>query len=88
MKTKPAHSLGEKLRFYRTRLHLSQFELETLTDMARGSIAKIETGQNEPKNQTLVRLTRALKLNKEETMYLLGIDVYAYAFPEGEHKYC
>ena len=77
-KRKPIeHTLGQKLKFYRIRSGLSQFELETHADLASGTIAKIETGQTEPRTKTLVKIVNALDLTRDEAVYLIGVNVYA-----------
>ncbi len=57
------------LRNYRIRLHMSQEELERLTDIDRKTIFRIENDLNTPLLDTFAKLVKALKLTDEEIAY-------------------
>lgn len=66
-------SLGEKIKFFRTRLKVSQFSLEIIIGASAGSICRIESGKVNPTKETLFEIAKALNLNQEEITYLFGI---------------
>lgn len=74
---KEKHTTGQKLKFYRERAELSQFELEKLADLSFGSLSKMEVGNINPSNKTLIKIADALNLNPHETAYLLGANTYS-----------
>jgi transcriptional regulator with XRE-family HTH domain len=65
---------GIKVKFFRKRAHLSQFELEIKTGLASGMICRIEKGLTNPSKETLQRIAKALQLTSFEVAYLFGID--------------
>jgi transcriptional regulator with XRE-family HTH domain len=54
--------LGQNLRDHRERVGLSQEELAELCDLDRTEISLLERGLRFPRLDTLVRLSRGLKL--------------------------
>lgn len=67
-------SIGEKVREFRNRADLSQFELETIIEAATGTISRIETDQVNPTKETLLRIASALDLSGLETASLFSLD--------------
>jgi transcriptional regulator with XRE-family HTH domain len=55
--------LGKNLRDHRERVGLSQEELAELCDLDRTEISLLERGLRFPRLDTLVRLSRGLKLD-------------------------
>jgi transcriptional regulator with XRE-family HTH domain len=66
-------SLGEKIRYYRKRMHMSQLILECSCNLCMGSVSRLESNQINPTKETLVKIVRVLKLNNEEILDLFGI---------------
>jgi transcriptional regulator with XRE-family HTH domain len=75
--TKEDLELARKLKFFRERTELSQFDLERRSDLSFGAISKFENSLIVPSNRTLIRIARALDLNVFETAYLLGVNIYS-----------
>lgn len=67
-------TLGEKVRYYRERAGISQFDLETEIDAARGSLSRIEKSKVDPQKFTLINIAFALKLRNHEVANLFGIE--------------
>lgn len=74
-KVKPL-TIGEKLKFYRTRIHNSQLDLEVAAGLSVGTVSRIENGHIEPKLETVMKIAEALALTNKETAFLLGINLY------------
>ena len=66
-------TLGDKVKAYRKRACLSQLQLELMTDLSEGSICRIESNSINPTKETILRLSKALKLSREEIIDLFGI---------------
>lgn len=66
-------SIGQKVRFFRKRAGLSQLKLESEINAANGSISRIENDETNPTKETLLELSKILKLNEKEKDYLIGI---------------
>ncbi|OGC69566.1 hypothetical protein A2415_03255 [candidate division WWE3 bacterium RIFOXYC1_FULL_39_7] len=66
--------LGEKIRNYRTRKGVSQFELELYMNTSPGRISKIENGKINPDKETIIEIAKFLKLKSSEISSLFGID--------------
>jgi transcriptional regulator with XRE-family HTH domain len=65
-------SIGEKLKFFRKRADLSQFELENQVGLANGVVSRIENGVTNPTKETLYNIFSVLDLNTKEKDYLFG----------------
>lgn len=65
-------SLGRKIKYFRERAGLTQFELELALRTSPGSISRIEKDKTNPTKETLLRLASELNLNKFEIDYLVG----------------
>lgn len=62
--------LGKKLKMARIRAGFTQEELAETVGVSRGSIARYELGEMEPKLENLVALSKALDISID---YLLGV---------------
>ncbi|MBN1619002.1 helix-turn-helix transcriptional regulator [Candidatus Dojkabacteria bacterium] len=69
-------SVGEQIKFYRERKNITQTDLESATNLGRGTIAKIENGIRNPKKETLTSISVALDLTLKEMANLLGVNLY------------
>jgi|GEM_PF-2564083 len=69
-------TLGQKIRQFRKRAGLSQFELELEIEASQGSLSRIESGRTNPTKETIVDISKTLKLDKKETASLFGIEGY------------
>jgi len=65
--------LGRRIRFFRKRADMSQFNLEIATGLASGVISRIETNQVNPNKETVLAIAKILELNNKEIDYLIGI---------------
>jgi len=63
--------LGERIRIARIHSSLTQEELAEIIGVSRGSIARYESGEIEPKIGHLLSLSRVLNVSVD---YLLGVD--------------
>jgi transcriptional regulator with XRE-family HTH domain len=63
-------NIGSKIRFFRERANLSQFELEQKIDASPGSLSRIENNITNPTKETIDKLVKALNLNFNEIVYL------------------
>jgi len=68
-------TIGEKIRFFRKRANLSQFQLESKIHASNGSISKTENGEVNPTKETLLKIIQALDLNATEAALLFDIKV-------------
>lgn len=66
-------TLGEKIKQYRLRSNLSQFELESKINASNGTISRIENNTINPTKETLLKLIDILNLNVNELLDLFGI---------------
>ncbi|MBD3363222.1 helix-turn-helix domain-containing protein [Candidatus Dojkabacteria bacterium] len=69
------HKLGKKIKQYRNKAKLSQFELELEINASPGSISRIETGKINPTRRTLGKIAKALKLKPSQIANLLGLNI-------------
>lgn len=65
--------LGKRLKFFRERAHISQFDLENKIEGANGMISRIENGKVNPCKETVLGIAEVLGLNNCELDYLIGI---------------
>lgn len=68
-------SLGEKIRAYRKRANLSQFDLELEINAAQGMISRIENNSVRPTKETLSKISTVLKLKPSEVVDLLDLNI-------------
>lgn len=62
--------IGDKIRFFRKRSGVSQFDLETAIEASPGSLSRIENGSTNPTKETLHKIIKHLHLNLREQNYL------------------
>lgn len=67
------NKIGEKIRNFRKRKGISQFELELRIDASPGSISRIESGVVNPTKETLMKISSALELTTSEIGYIQDI---------------
>lgn len=65
-------TLGEKLKYFRKRSKFSQLILEVEIDASPGSISRFKSNKVKPGRETLIKISKALNLNKFEIDYLYG----------------
>jgi transcriptional regulator with XRE-family HTH domain len=68
------NTVGEKIRKFRKRSGISQFELELRIDASPGSISRIESGQVNPTKETLQKISKVLHLTEIEQANVFGIE--------------
>ena len=66
------NTLGAKIRFFRKRAGMSQMDLEMGINGAAGMLSRIESGQVNPSKETVLEVSKALKLNKREIDCMVG----------------
>ncbi len=66
-------TLGQRIKFFRTRAGLSQAGLEVEAGLPFGTISRIETSYINPLKETISKISQVLKLNSIELDYLIGI---------------
>lgn len=66
---------GNKIKYFRKRASLSQFELELKAGFANGVICRIEKGLTNPSKETLHKIAQVLNLSQVELAYLFGINL-------------
>lgn len=69
-------TLGEKLKFYRTRQGLTQLELALECDVNAGTIADIERNKSGVSIDLLHKIGTALNLTSQELSYLFNVNLY------------
>ncbi len=67
-------SLGERIKYFRSREGMSQSQLEIETDIAFGTLSRVENGQTNPTKESLLKIADVLKLNNDEIIYLIYPD--------------
>lgn len=75
-KTLHVNSLGERIKFFRRRLQMSQMKLEIEAGLASGSITRIERDVHNPSKITIAKIGKALDLSHTELAYLFEINLY------------
>lgn len=58
--------LGERLRYWRSRLRLTQTEVEQRAGLAHNALSRIENGQVDPQFDTIKRVAEAMGMSFEE----------------------
>jgi transcriptional regulator with XRE-family HTH domain len=82
MTSAPVRSVGDLLRDWRLRRHLSQLDLATVADVSTRHLSWVETGRSRPTPQMILRLAEALDVPLRERNALLLAGGYAPAFGE------
>jgi transcriptional regulator with XRE-family HTH domain len=67
---------GYIVRDLRKSRKMSQLDLEIRTGLAVGSISRIESEKINPTKETLIKISVALNLRKDEVLKLFCIDVF------------
>jgi transcriptional regulator with XRE-family HTH domain len=65
--------IGDKIRKFRKRSGMSQFELELQIDASPGSISRIESGQVNPTKETISKIIQVLNLRMHDAASLFDI---------------
>ncbi|MEO6728615.1 MAG: helix-turn-helix transcriptional regulator [Candidatus Dojkabacteria bacterium] len=66
-------TIGQKVKIFRYRSGMSQFDLELEINASSGVICRLESDRVNPTKETLFAISKALKLTEVETAYLFGI---------------
>ncbi len=82
MTSAPARLVGDLLRDWRLRRHLSQLDLATVADVSTRHLSWVETGRSRPTPQMILRLAEALDVPLRERNALLLAGGYAPVFGE------
>jgi len=64
-------SLGQRIRYYRTKVELSQKALATIIGISPTALSRYETGKLEPNVLTLMNIAKELKITVDT---LVGLD--------------
>jgi len=64
--------LGQRIKYFRKRSKMSQFDLENEIGASAGVISRIESGKVNPTKETVREVARKLDLNHIELDYLIG----------------
>lgn len=75
-------TVGDVLRSWRQRRHLSQLDLAAIADISSRHLSFVETGRSQPSREMLVRLADGLNLPLREQNRLLVAGGYAPVHPE------
>lgn len=67
------NDIGRKIKMFRTRVKMTQLDLENQLNLSTGSLTKIESGKVTPSRETLLRIIEQLNLNAGESFLLLGL---------------
>ncbi len=67
-------SLGQKMKFFRNKNCISQFDLEMALGLSAGSVSRIENDLVNPTKETIVKVANFLKLSQAEVAYLLDVN--------------
>jgi transcriptional regulator with XRE-family HTH domain len=79
--TTPVH-IGEHLREWRQRRHLSQLDLAVEADVSARHLSFVETGRAAPSREMVLKLAERLEVPLRERNVLLVAAGYAPAFPQ------
>lgn len=66
-------TIGQKVKYFRLKNKLSQFELELDINASPGAICRLEGNRVNPTKETLFSIAKALRLTESEIAYLFGI---------------
>lgn len=67
-------SLGQKIKSFRNRSSISQFDLELAVGLSAGNISRIENDMINPTKETILKIATELNLSQTEISYLLDIN--------------
>src|ERR1700749_2307629 len=80
-RTQPAH-VGEHLREWRQRRHLSQLDLAGDAEISARHLSFVETGRAAPSREMVMKLAERLEVPLRERNVLLVAAGFAPAFPQ------
>ena len=80
-RSRPVH-IGEHLREWRQRRHLSQLDLAVEAEISSRHLSFVETGRAAPSREMVLRLAERLEVPLRERNVLLVAAGYAPAFPQ------
>lgn len=80
--TSTLQTVGDVLRFWRTRRRLSQLSLALEADVSARHLSFVESGRASPSRELLLRLAEPLELSLRERQRLLQAAGYAPALPD------
>ena len=75
-------NIGEHLREWRQRRHLSQLDLASEADISARHLSFVETGRSAPSREMVLKLAERLDVPLRERNVLLVAAGYAPAFPQ------
>lgn len=79
MKQRKQHlqpSMGEKIKFYRQRLEMSQEDLALKAEVGLATLSELENSIRQPELKTIHKLSHALGLSPREIAYVFGVNLY------------
>ncbi|MCO1655258.1 helix-turn-helix domain-containing protein [Pseudonocardia humida] len=82
MTSAPTRTVGDLLRDWRLRRHLSQLDLATIADVSTRHLSWLETGRSRPTAQMILRLAESMDVPLRERNTLLLAGGFAPAFSE------
>jgi transcriptional regulator with XRE-family HTH domain len=65
-------TIGEKVKYFRSRTGINQMDLELAIEASSGTISRMEQDLVNPTKETLLKISAKLKLSPLEEAYLLG----------------
>src|SRR4051794_7765418 len=77
-----ARSVGDLLREWRQRRHLSQLDLAMESDISSRHLSFVETGRAQPSREMVLRLAERLNIPLRDRNLLLNAAGYAPVYPE------
>ena len=78
-------SIGARIKYFRKRANVTQFELELRINASFGSISRMENGLTNPTKETLFAIAKAFNLTGLETAILFGIDIGSSSVPQSQN---
>jgi transcriptional regulator with XRE-family HTH domain len=78
----PARPVGDLLRDWRRRRHLSQLDLASIAEVSTRHLSWVETGRSRPTPQMILRLAESMEVPLRERNALLLAGGFAPAFAE------
>lgn len=79
-------TIGDRVKFYRLRLEMSQLEVESKAGLSTGTISRIESNQISPSKETLFKIGLALNMEAKEIAYIFGLNFYLEEFFKNSDK--
>ena len=63
-------NIGEKIKFYRKKMKISQFELAEKVNMEMKSLSRIESGYNYPQCENLIAISQVLEVSPWQLYFI------------------